>query len=92
MLPGPTIQVCKGDMVVVDVKNELLGESTTIHWHGLHQRANPYMDGVPHISQCPIPPHTTFRYTFEADAAGTHFWHSHTGEIFMNFRLKGTLR
>lgn len=79
MMPGPTIEVCLGDKVIVDVKNHMLGESTTIHWHGLHQRANPYMDGVPHISQCPIPPHTTFRYTFDADSPGTHFWHSHTG-------------
>lgn len=42
-LPGPSIDVCKDDTVIVDVKNSLLGESTTIHWHGLHQRANPYM-------------------------------------------------
>lgn len=38
MMPGPLIDVCKGDTIVVDVENELMGESTTIHWHGLHQR------------------------------------------------------
>lgn len=27
MMPGPTIEVCKGDTVVVDVENHLLGES-----------------------------------------------------------------
>ncbi|XP_017843672.2 uncharacterized protein LOC108600530 isoform X2 [Drosophila busckii] len=79
MMPGPVIEVCEGDQIVVDVKNNLLGESTTIHWHGLHQKKTPYMDGVPHITQCPIPPHTNFRYTFPADNSGTHFWHSHTG-------------
>lgn len=68
---------------MVDVKNHLLGESTTIHWHGLHQKENPYMDGVPHISQCPIHPHATFRYMFKADNPGTHFWHSHTGKIIL---------
>lgn len=73
-------QVCLGDTIVVDVKNHLLGESTTMHWHGLHQKENPYMDGVPHISQCPIHPHATFRYKFKADNPGTHFWHSHTGK------------
>lgn len=37
MMPGPTIDVCVGDMLIIDVENHLLGESTTIHWHGLHQ-------------------------------------------------------
>lgn len=37
------------------------------------------MDGVPQVTQCPIPPHTTFRYTFKADSEGTHWWHSHAG-------------
>lgn len=79
MMPGPSIEVCEGDMIVADVRNHLLGDSTTIHWHGMHQRNSPYMDGVPHISQCPISPHSTFRYRFRAENAGTHFWHSHTG-------------
>uniref|UniRef100_A0A182N4J6 Multicopper oxidase n=1 Tax=Anopheles dirus TaxID=7168 RepID=A0A182N4J6_9DIPT len=79
MMPGPSIEVCENDIVVVDVENHLMGDSTTIHWHGLHQRRTPYMDGVPHVSQCPISPGTTFRYTFRADNPGTHFWHSHTG-------------
>lgn len=63
----------------MDVVNRLMGESTTIHWHGMHQRETPYMDGVPFITQCPIPPHTTFRYAFTADHEGTHWWHSHIG-------------
>ncbi|XP_073832591.1 multicopper oxidase 1 [Musca autumnalis] len=79
MMPGPQIEVCLNDTIVVDVKNHLLGESTTIHWHGLHMKNTPYMDGVPHVTQCPISPHSTFRYTFWADNVGTHFWHSHTG-------------
>lgn len=56
-----------------------MGESTSIHWHGMHQRESPWMDGVPFITQCPIPPHTTFRYSFIADHEGTHWWHSHIG-------------
>ena len=53
-------------------------ETTTIHWHGIHQATNPHMDGVPHITQYPIEPGQAFRYRFEADHAGTHWWHSHT--------------
>ncbi|XP_075156466.1 multicopper oxidase 1 [Haematobia irritans] len=79
MMPGPSIEVCQNDIVVVDVQNHLLGESTTMHWHGMHMKESPYMDGVPHITQCPISPHSTFRYTFKAENSGTHFWHSHTG-------------
>lgn len=79
MMPGPSIEVCVNDTIIVDVKNRLMSEGTTIHWHGLHQRKTPYMDGVPHISQCPIPPGHNFRYNFNADNPGTHFWHSHLG-------------
>lgn len=89
-MPGPPIQVCEGDRVVVDVKNSLHDEGMTMHWHGLTMRAtqtsggasnpgSPYMDGVPGITQCPIHSGATFRYTFYASNPGTHFYHSHTG-------------
>lgn len=79
MMPGPSIEVCLNDTIIVDVKNRLMSEGTTIHWHGMHQRTTPFMDGVPHVSQCPIPPGQNFRYNFNAENAGTHFWHSHLG-------------
>ncbi|CAG7822416.1 unnamed protein product, partial [Allacma fusca] len=53
--------VCEGDTVVVDVTNSLFGEGTAIHWHGIHMKTTPWMDGVPGVSQCPIPPGSTFR-------------------------------
>ncbi|CAG9808695.1 unnamed protein product [Chironomus riparius] len=79
MFPGPTIEVCLNDTIVVDVQNHLMSEGTSIHWHGMHQRLSPFMDGVPHISQCAIYPGQTFRYSFLADNPGTHMWHSHLG-------------
>lgn len=78
-MPGPGIEVCVNDTIIVDVRNRLMSEGTTLHWHGMHQRDSPYMDGVPHVSQCPIPPGHNFRYNFRAENAGTHFWHSHLG-------------
>ncbi|KAM0737216.1 L-ascorbate oxidase [Formica fusca] len=78
-MPGPSIEVCQGDRIMVDMINLLHSESTTMHWHGQHHLATPYMDGVPYVSQCPIPPGATFRYNYIASEAGTHFWHSHTG-------------
>jgi L-ascorbate oxidase len=63
MLPGPTIDVCQGDTISVNVKNMLaLGEGTTIHWHGFHQLGTPYMDGTQMISQCPILQYQEFEY------------------------------
>lgn len=71
--------------MIVDVINSMHSESTTMHWHGLHHHRTPYMDGVPYISQCPIPPGSSFRYDYIATEIGTHFWHSHIGEL--NFPL-----
>jgi len=79
-LPGETLSVCEGDTVVVRVKNHLAnGEGTSIHWHGLYQRESPWMDGVPMVTQCPIPAMTTHQYQFKAEPAGTHWWHAHAG-------------
>ncbi|XP_011135308.1 laccase-1 isoform X1 [Harpegnathos saltator] len=78
-LPGPPIEVCQGDRIIVDMINMLYSGSTTMHWHGQHHIATPYMDGVPYVSQCPIPPGSTFRYEYVATESGTHFWHSHLG-------------
>lgn len=89
-MPGPHIQVCEGDKIVVDVKNSMPGEGLTVHWHGLTQTGpmwstpssfsgTPYMDGVPGITQCPIQAGASFRYSFYASDAGTHFYHAHSG-------------
>lgn len=70
---GPTIRAHTGERVRVDVKNEL-GETTTVHWHGMHLPAA--MDGGPHQ---PIPsgdtwsPHWTVR-----NSAATLWYHPHT--------------
>ncbi|KAK7083882.1 Mco1p [Halocaridina rubra] len=76
-LPGPAIQVCEGDRIVVDVYNGQLSDTETIHWHGQHMRDHQYYDGVPFVTQCPIL--GAFRYDFIAANPGTTFWHSHSG-------------
>ncbi|XP_057321757.1 uncharacterized protein LOC130665413 isoform X1 [Microplitis mediator] len=78
-LPGPSIQVCENDILVVDVVNRLPGKAASIHWRGQTQRETPCMDGVPLVTQCPIPSYTTFQYKFRAAVPGTHLWHSHSG-------------
>ena len=63
MLPGPAIQVCKGDTVVVNVNNMLRSQRiTSIHWHGVKVRGSPHMDGVGMVTQCPIVPNSEFQY------------------------------
>ncbi|KAK3595591.1 hypothetical protein CHS0354_009547 [Potamilus streckersoni] len=79
MFPGPPIIVYRGQIVIVHVKNKLKSEAATIHWHGLHQRGTPWMDGVPFVTQCPILPGQTFTYKFIAEPKGTFWYHSHMG-------------
>lgn len=62
--PCPNIDVRRGDTVVVQVHNGLKNESTSIHWHGMHQRGTPHMDGSTGVSQCAIPPGSSFTYEF----------------------------
>lgn len=36
--PGPTITARENQEVIVHVRNLMHTDSTTIHWHGLHQK------------------------------------------------------
>ncbi len=67
----------------VEVVNQLK-VPTSIHWHGLI--LPPAMDGVPFVTQEPIPPGGTFRYDFPLKQSGTYWMHSHYGlqEQFYN--------
>jgi len=72
--PGPTIQANQGDRVRIVFDNHL-PESTTIHWHGLEVPID--MDGVPYVSQKPVPPGGRYIYEFTLHQEGTYFYHSH---------------
>jgi FtsP/CotA-like multicopper oxidase with cupredoxin domain len=76
-VPGPEIRVKEGERVRVVLKNSL-GEPTTIHWHGVDVPNS--MDGVPGITQKPVPSGGTFVYEFEARPAGTRWYHTHFQE------------
>jgi FtsP/CotA-like multicopper oxidase with cupredoxin domain len=73
----------KSDGFDVEVVNDLK-VPTSIHWHGLVLPAA--MDGVPFVTQAPIPPGGTFKYKFPLKQAGTYWMHSHYGlqEQFYN--------
>jgi blue copper oxidase len=69
---GPTMIWNKGDVVHINVHNQLT-DTTTVHWHGMHLPA--IMDGGPHQV---IPPHTTWSpYWQVSNNAGTYWYHPH---------------
>ncbi len=74
-VPGPEIRVREGDLVRIDLKNDL-PVPTTIHWHGLF--VPNAMDGVAGLNQAPVAPGESFRYEFIAKPTGTRWYHSHT--------------
>jgi Multicopper oxidase len=51
-LPGPQINVCKDDIIVVDLHNNAEGTATSIHWHGIRQtKDTQFFDGTPYLTQ-----------------------------------------
>ncbi|KAF9508509.1 multicopper oxidase [Hydnum rufescens UP504] len=77
--PGPLIEANEGDTIIVHVKNDL-DSGTGIHFHGINQIGSLWSDGVPGITQCPIPSGGSYTYNFTIQQqSGTFFWHSHFG-------------
>lgn len=71
-LLGPTLIMNQGDNMNITVDNQL-GDTTTIHWHGLH--VAPENDGGPHSI---ILPGQQWNPQFNLlDKAGTHWYHPH---------------
>ncbi|KAL2803430.1 multicopper oxidase-domain-containing protein [Aspergillus granulosus] len=79
LFPGPTIETRSGDTIIVNVTNALNEEHFTIHWHGLHIKNS--MDGAAGVTQSPIPPGSSFLYSFSipVDQSGTFWYHGHAG-------------
>lgn len=75
--PIPTIEADEGDTIVVNTKNNLGNETTSLHFHGMYQAGTPQSDGPVGLTQCPIQPGSSYTYTFTASPAGTHWYHSH---------------
>ncbi|TND07197.1 MAG: Bilirubin oxidase [Bacteroidetes bacterium] len=74
-LLAPTLILNKFDWVTMNVTNTLVGNgnSTTMHWHGLHLPA--MADGGPHQV---IAQNTTWSPTFQVlNTAGTFWYHPH---------------
>jgi FtsP/CotA-like multicopper oxidase with cupredoxin domain len=77
-IPGPTLRVCEGSEIVVNVANEA-DLDATVHWHGL--RLDNRYDGT-HETQAPIPVGGTFTYRIEFPDPGVYWYHPHIREDY----------
>ncbi|MDI1355988.1 MAG: multicopper oxidase domain-containing protein [bacterium] len=69
---GPTLLFKKGTLVTINVKN-LVNDTTTVHWHGIHLPAK--WDGGPHS---PVLPNAGWNPQFKVmDHAATFWYHPH---------------
>ena len=50
---------------------------TTVHWHGVAIRND--MDGVPGMTQAPVPANREDTYSFAVAEPGTYWYHPHVG-------------
>ncbi len=75
-VPGPAVRLRAGEVLRAELTNRL-PEPTSIHWHGVALRND--MDGVPGVTQPPVPPGGRFTYQFTAPDPGTFFFHPHVG-------------
>lgn len=73
-VPGPIIRAAQGARVSGKFENAL-PQASTVHWHGV--RIANSMDGVPDLTQAPVPPGKSFDYSFSVPDAGTYWYHPH---------------
>ncbi len=78
IVPGSVRRVRQGVPFQAVVENGL-AEDTTVHWHGM--RLPNAMDGVPGLTQPPIPPGGQFTYAFTPQDAGTFWYHPHANGL-----------
>ncbi|KXH67517.1 multicopper oxidase, partial [Colletotrichum salicis] len=100
--PIPQIEANIGDNIVINVHNDLGNHSTSLHFHGLFMNGTTHMDGPAQVSQCPIPPGSSFLYNFtvvftnvnfaliQITQPGTYWYHSHTMSQYPD-GLRGSL-
>jgi FtsP/CotA-like multicopper oxidase with cupredoxin domain len=74
MSPGPLIEASEGDRVEIAFANNVPGQESTIHWHGMPVPAD--QDGNP---MDPVAPGSGRTYAFELPegSAGSYWYHPH---------------
>ncbi len=75
--PGPLIHVEQAATIFVNFENRTRWP-TAIHWHGV--RLDNAFDGVPGLTQDPVPPGGRFEYQIHFPDAGLYWYHPHHRE------------
>ena len=75
-VPGPELRVRAGQVLRALLVNQL-PVATTVHWHGVAIRND--MDGVPGMTQAPVPSGREYTYSFAVAEPGTYWYHPHVG-------------
>ena len=75
--PGPLLRVAQNTKIVIRFTNSI-DLPSTIHWHGL--RLENRFDGVPDVTQPPVPPGGEFTYEVVFPDAGLYWYHPHVRE------------
>lgn len=87
--PGPLIHVDQDSTIFVNFENHT-SWPTAIHWHGV--RLDNAFDGVPHLTQDPVPPGGRFEYRIVFPDAGLYWYHPHhREEIQQDLGLYGNM-
>jgi suppressor of ftsI len=88
--PGPLIQAPAGSSVHVVFRNATPLPSA-VHWHGL--RLDWRFDGVPGVTQDPVPPGASFHYELDFPDEGTFWYHPHLREdVMQDMGMAGNIR
>jgi FtsP/CotA-like multicopper oxidase with cupredoxin domain len=88
-IPGPLIRVRERSTIFVNFTNDT-PFPTAVHWHGV--RLDNRFDGVPGVTQDPVPPGKSFRYQVFFRDAGIYWYHPHHREdVQQELGLAGNL-
>jgi suppressor of ftsI len=87
--PGPLIEVEEAATIHIRFVNRT-DFPTALHWHGI--RLDNRFDGVPHITQEPVPPAGEFEYQIHFPDPGLYWYHPHHREdVLQDLGLYGNL-
>ncbi|HEU4682704.1 MAG TPA: multicopper oxidase domain-containing protein, partial [Gemmatimonadales bacterium] len=88
-IPGPRLELTQGATVTVRFRNQT-DLPSSIHWHGI--RLDNRDDGVPGLTQPPIPPGGEFVYRVHAPDPGIFWYHPHSrGDVAQDLGLAGNI-
>jgi bilirubin oxidase len=74
MSPGPLIEVNEGDRVEIEFSNNIPGEESTIHWHGMPVPAD--QDGNP-MDPVASGAKRTYAFDLPEESAASYWYHPH---------------